>query len=588
MTRTNLRGKLCSIIAVTGALLFAALATGCQGDNINADLLQGGRLFLSEENAVFKVPEGPQYDPDWVFGAIVTPDQPQEVLNSIKEREKYTTVVLLAVTDFTTDTHQIFTYESAPLLQMDQETVARLTAANIALSLGSVGEGSFWNAPFVSDFTGNFPDARFVLVSINKNVANPETIGYALKSHLPDESIVFALADFPQNPNPLIDEFHSSFAEEVISRFDETRFGDLPAQSTVPLEVLGRYLRLKGAHNPMLLSRHQALFYKRGAASGSTSDPARGPAYQTAQQATEEPGTLYLVAFGDVMLGRYVRTLMDISGLNYPFEKMDDSYLKVNDLLLANLEGPITTKAIRTSTGMSFGFFPDTAALLKKHHFDLLSQANNHAFDKTGIGYEESLRYLREEGIVPFGNAREITGDSVAYLHVRGQKFAFFGLEEVNTPINDAKALETVKELVQKGYRVIVFPHWGVEYQHKANQRQRDLAHAWIDAGAYAVIGHHPHVIQTYETYKGRPIFYSLGNAIFDQYWSVPTQKGLSIALAMNDDHMTIYFLPITLSASQMRLMKEDEAAAQLQQLVSWGEHSEEEKEAILSGKLIL
>ena len=414
----------------------------------------------------------------------------------------------------------------------------------------------------------HFSASQLILISLNKDLENPETVGYALKSHLPEESLVLALTEFEQSENPHIHEFQSNYTREVLDQFDEAHFKNLPLKESIPTEVLGRYLRLRGATESKEEAQNQYLFRNGDEAN--------------------EPATIYLVAFGDIMLGRYVRTRMDQNGMDYPFEGMDNDYLRVNDLLLANLEGPITNSAVRTNTGMNFGFFPDVAPLLKKYHFDLLSQANNHSLDKRIAGYYESLDFIRAEGMIPFGRQNEIGEESVAYTHIRGQKFAFLGLEEVNSPINDAGALQKVKDLVAEGYKVIVYPHWGLEYQNRPSDRQRSLAHTWIDAGAYAIIGHHPHVIQTYETYKGRPIFYSLGNAIFDQDWSIPTQEGLSIALAMEGEHITIYFHPIKIDSSQMRLMNPEEARIQLEKLIQWGDHSEEERQAILSGKLIL
>ena len=78
---------------------------------------------------------------------------------------------------------------------------------------------------------------------------------------------------------------------------------------------------------------------------------------------------------------------------------------------------------------------------------------------------------------------------------------------------------------------VIVFPHWGVEYRAKPTSVQRNLAHAAIDAGADLVIGNHPHWVQGMEVYKGKPIWYALGNFVFDQSWSNYTMEGITVEL---------------------------------------------------------
>ena len=86
---------------------------------------------------------------------------------------------------------------------------------------------------------------------------------------------------------------------------------------------------------------------------------------------------------------------------------------------------------------------------------------------------------------------------------------------------------------------VIVSIHAGVEYTRKPTQEQVDFAHLAIDSGADVVIGHHPHWIQTIEIYKNKPIFYSLGNFVFDQEWSLDTKEGLIVQLTFNSSQLT-------------------------------------------------
>ena len=78
---------------------------------------------------------------------------------------------------------------------------------------------------------------------------------------------------------------------------------------------------------------------------------------------------------------------------------------------------------------------------------------------------------------------------------------------------------------------MIVFPHWGVEYRAKPTDGQRNLAHMAIDAGADMVIGNHPHWAEGMEVYKGKPIWYALGNLVFDQTWSEPTMEGITLEM---------------------------------------------------------
>ena len=87
---------------------------------------------------------------------------------------------------------------------------------------------------------------------------------------------------------------------------------------------------------------------------------------------------------------------------------------------------------------------------------------------------------------------------------------------------------------------LFVMPHWGIEYEReKPSAQQRQEAHALIDAGADVIIGAHPHVIQPIELYQDKPIFYSLGNFIFDQYFSQETMEGLAVGVTLIKEYTT-------------------------------------------------
>jgi poly-gamma-glutamate synthesis protein (capsule biosynthesis protein) len=101
--------------------------------------------------------------------------------------------------------------------------------------------------------------------------------------------------------------------------------------------------------------------------------------------------------------------------------------------------------------------------------------------------------------------------------------------------------------------------HWGIEYKNISNDAQRNLAHLLIDKGVDAVIGAHPHVVEEAELYKNKPIFYSLGNFIFDQYFSEETQEGLSVGLILQDGAVkSAYLFPMYGVKSQVQLMEEE------------------------------
>ncbi len=470
------------------------------------------------------------------------------------------------------------------LLSPPEDVLQKAAAAQIFANdatTAKVAEREAWPgivAPFVAR---SFPDATFlpVFISSDATAADDEKLAEWLTVSLPEDTLVIAQTVPKTSVDPTIADFQLKFTEDVLENFDSSKYDTLPLNDTVSVDVLERYLFKRKAQRFI----NQFMDPQTGSFIDLSMD---GSVVQTR--------SAFVVAFGDFMFDRLVRSLMDSHSMDYPFENMDLTYMKSNDILVANLEGPIAKKRALTSKSIAFRFNPDIVPLLKKYFFDALSQANNHAMDMGVSGFNDTFDLLAPTGIQAFGDPRQIDDRSVATFDVQGQssggqKIVFLGLEEVVYKIDDAKAVAKIKELTAQGYKVIPFMHWGIEYQHKPNARQQQLAHEFIDAGAVAVIGCHPHVVETFETYKNRPIFYSLGNAVFDQYFSPDTQEGLSTAIIVSNDQLQIYFLPVKIDHSQIRMMNPDERAAFLQRFVTYGDYeSEAERQDILHGKLTI
>ncbi len=591
---TRLRTKCYSFFTILGSLALIVLIGGCQISNSSAndpnpvktDIFQTQNSTSygnSHDKTALSFPGyGQEIIENQVYGAIVVNEDSSLdfLLNKIEDKDLYQTVTIISETDYQTQKHKVFTYGAAGVLKakginVDDGSINRLINSNIFHNLGEIGEQSSWNNQNVSKIMEAFPAAKFVPVSINSELSESraEIVASAIKSYLPADSILILLDESEQgrdNLPPAVKQYQTDYMQQILQSADFERFNNLPLKQNISAKIFGLYLRHKKAADPQIFALaengYQALF----------------------RAGEPQPGQndLYLVSFGDIMIGRYVRHLMDQNGMDYPFKEMDQSLLKVNDLLLANLEGPVTENSYRTIDGMNFGFFPDVVPYLKKYHFDILSQANNHAYDRGTDSFTESFQNLKKGGLIPFGDPNSINDNSTAYVHIRNMKFAFLGLEEVNTKIDDDAAVKKIKEVTEKGYKVIVVPHWGLEYRHNPSARQVELGHKFIDAGAYAVIGHHPHVVQTIENYKGHPIVYSLGNAIFDQYWSDPTQEGLAIATKMGENKIEINLAPIKLPGSKFQLMNESERQNFTERFISWGEYSEDQKQQIRNGKM--
>jgi len=299
-------------------------------------------------------------------------------------------------------------------------------------------------------------------------------------------------------------------------------------------------------------------------------------------QASEE---VSLIAVGDISFSRGVeRMVKKQKDLNYPFLKIRD-YLKSADLVFGNLETPITEGPEIPDFEMVFRSNPGTEQTLKQAGFSVLSLANNHTPNFGEQGLKDTFNYLAEVGIkfVGAGNNEQEANQPV-YIETKGIKFAFLAYndtyvvpasyEATNNHAGTAfmrieRMTEAVKETKQKTDFVIVSLHAGIEYTDKPNDSQVNFAHAAIDAGADLVIGHHPHVVQTMEKYKGKYIFYSLGNFVFDQPQSQETKEGLAIKVYFAKDGINkISLLPVVMeNLVQPRMTNQSEAEKILQRL---------------------
>lgn len=300
--------------------------------------------------------------------------------------------------------------------------------------------------------------------------------------------------------------------------------------------------------------------------------------------ATEEKNSTVLF-MGDIMLGRNVAMQMSKNGTDYPFAKIKDTVTAAS-FAIANLEGPVTKINNAPANNMRFHFDPILASFLNATGFDAFSLANNHGLDQGAKGETDTEANLTAAGLKYFGDVSSDNGPILRF-ETNGQKISVIGLHDVYRKVDPVAVAATIAAEKQASNIVIVYPHWGDEYQHQQNARQTDLAHAFIDAGADLVIGSHPHVIEGAEVYKGKLIFYSLGNLIFDQYFSADTQQGVALRLNIGATGLiSVDLLPYEIPQSQPTFASGDAKAKLLQSIASWSVSSL--KNQIISGNIKL
>ncbi|PEL09863.1 CapA family protein [Bacillus sp. AFS017336] len=228
--------------------------------------------------------------------------------------------------------------------------------------------------------------------------------------------------------------------------------------------------------------------------------------------------TIKISAAGDFTLGsdvnfQYVNSFpaeANKNGLVY-FTKGLNNIFKQDDLSTVNLETTFTNATKRASKTFRFKGKPAYANILNLSGIEAVNLANNHIYDYLQKGYEDTINTLKKQKIGYFGY------DNQYVTTIKGVKVAALGYEGWNdSPDLRVKINNDIQNLRKNGVKIIIIHfHWGIERDYVPNSIQKDLAHYSIDHGANLIVGHHPHVVQGIEEYKGKFIVYSLGNFMF-------------------------------------------------------------------------
>jgi poly-gamma-glutamate capsule biosynthesis protein CapA/YwtB (metallophosphatase superfamily) len=236
----------------------------------------------------------------------------------------------------------------------------------------------------------------------------------------------------------------------------------------------------------------------------------------------DEPVKVLLA--GDVMLGRTVmKKSLSLNDGSFPFRKVAEK-LKNSDIVFLNLENPIISDCPFSEDGFVFCARPEMLNGLISAGVDVVSLANNHSRNYRQDGLNQTLNYLDNAGILSTGLR------NLVILEIKGIKFGFLGFDfTTKDPSDDDYQL--ISSSKQEVDILILGVHWGVEYTQNPQKYQKEWASKMIGSGADVISGHHPHWVQEYGSIENKPVFYSLGNFIFDQMWSEETKKGIVVEL---------------------------------------------------------
>lgn len=461
----------------------------------------------------------------------------------------------MAQAAFTTTSDEEFLY-----VDVDRELIDQIEGVDIKQDdeLLALEHGLTGLVPYLQNYS---PGSKIVPVAISQlaNSNEIETFVSLIVDHAPKDAVVVSSTDFSHYLPSSAADFHDIASINALQQFDFEKYEDLELDCWQCVHVASYFAQETGFASAKLLehSNSAKILDVENQADETTS-------YVTmlfkTPETLEVPETSSILFLGDTMLGRHVETLMKTHGDEYPFENIHQ-FLRGIDFVFANLEGPITYNHYQTPSGStSFSFSEDKAKVIKNNEFDAVSLANNHTLDRGKQGFEDTHELLDSVGIDYSGHAVEMGEEYVLTESVGDQEIVFASFN-FTFPFNDPQAAyETVQSLREESDNlIIVNVHWGPEYQLTSNQTQKNQAHALIDAGADVIIGHHPHVVQEIEEYEGKIIFYSLGNFIFDQYFSKNTQEGLAVGLELADNSMRFRLFPLESEYSQIELMPIDD-----------------------------
>ena len=266
------------------------------------------------------------------------------------------------------------------------------------------------------------------------------------------------------------------------------------------------------------------------------------------QKEVKKKSDVRLLFAGDLLLDRGVKARIERKGLKTLFEGVD-SIINQHDFFIVNMETPITQIESPLNKKFIFRSDPKHLSTLKAVGVSHAILSNNHSMDQNKEGLLDTYHNLIQSGIEPIGGGRnKKEACEPTLIQKEGHTIAIFG--SVSIPIENWFPIDNQPSVCQLNHeemiehianyretnpdvKVVVTLHWGLEYLSTPTVDQINHAKKIIDAGADVIIGHHPHVIQTIQEYKGKMIYYSIGNFIFDSKHP-KSKKALLISLNIN------------------------------------------------------
>lgn len=530
---------------ISGALFFSSLRSSA--DQIDPPLRSVG----SDAD----IPASPKTQ----VSGIVVPhhdivrDRRAALFEAIRERffheQQPQTIILISPNHFNAGSAAIQTVDREwrtvhGSIQSASPLINALTEAGIASQEPSSFEREHGILLILKDIKKNFPSASLIPIIVKETAPRDKIqqlaslLGYSCESCL-----VIASVDFSHYQPAALADLHDRLTIRALQNRDVPMLlKKAEVDSPQSLAFLVHWARLHRTDRFSLFDHTNS-----GTIVGDPDQESTSHVFgwfETGEAVVPERSVTFAFA-GDMMFGRAVGFHYEKKGFRKLFDTFGNRVFWGVDAAIANLEGPISDNKVvydPALRSLSFNFPKNVRDALAYLRLAGVSLANNHTLNQGRKGLGVTRMLLKKKNIVSIGDPSHVREKNVGYFQGNGFRLAVVGVHAFADMASTEKVIRSLKKDVRT--RVIVFPHWGTEYALKHSSQQEKLAHSWIDAGADAIIGAHPHVIQDIGIYKRKPIVYSLGNFIFDQNFSAETQQGLIVAGEFTDSGVSLVLLP--------------------------------------------
>jgi poly-gamma-glutamate synthesis protein (capsule biosynthesis protein) len=431
----------------------------------------------------------------------------------------------------------------------DQEFIRKLVAAGVSTADDAVfmQEHSIYVLiPFIKR---TFPQAQIVPLVLRPGPDDDKflQLGKFLRQHSPPGTVMIVSSDFAHGVTEAQARVLDRKSLQNLKNFRRETIGQITCDCRSGLAMLRGFLGPGQKHFSLVAHRTSLDFGSREGHDLTS--------YIAAYYRADAVPDLSLLFVGDLMFDRAIRRTVQRRGNDYIFAAVKELFAK-NHLVIANLEGPVTHRpSVSLSAGPQkknhyvFTFDRTLARTMKNNHITLVNLGNNHALDQGEAGLTETRHYLKRAGVEHFGAPGDAGFPSLV-KNLGGVRIGFVSFNQFS-PGGVENALAEIARLRPLTDLVVLYAHWGAEYHRTPGPRIRHLARRFIDAGADLVVGSHPHVVQDKETYRGKMIYYSLGNFVFDQYNDKDACRGLALRVRIDPGALDLTFQEIPLELAK-------------------------------------